>query len=399
MGNYIDELLVAIAAIAGAYQVLAIVACLRRRGQENKGQGAGARGQSEGVSILKPIRGLDDGLREAIASHAALLGEAASRASVERSRLGEHGVEACELLCGVSSLDDPAVALIREFSREFSNIRVIECHTQTPNGKVGVLMDLAAAARYPILVVNDADIRVGPDYLAKVTAPLEDPQVGLVTCLYRPKSKGFAARFEGLGVSTDFAPSALVARMVGVDEFAMGSTMAFRRADLERITSETASSTLRGFAAIADYLADDYQLGHKIHALGLKCVLSDVIVETWLNGGWSGIWQHQIRWARTIRVSKFGGYLGIPITNATLWAVAAAAVGEWRVALALIVARLLMAIESGWLVMGSRDVLRLWWAIPLRDLFAAAVWCAGLFGNSVIWRGRRLKLDREGRIV
>jgi ceramide glucosyltransferase len=281
---------------------------------------------------------------------------------------------------------------------------LIECHTQTPNGKVGVLMDLAAVARYPILIVNDADIRVEPDYLARVTAPLQDSRVGLVTCLYRvaivaiDKSPGvdhttgstFAARFEGLGVSTDFAPSALVARMVGVDEFAMGSTMAFRRADLERIG---------GFAAIADYLADDYQLGHRIHALGLKCVLSDVIVETSLGGGWRQIWQHQLRWARTIRVSKFGGYLGIPITNATLWAVIAGAAGEWRVALALIVARLLMAIEAGWFVMRSRDVLRLWWAIPLRDLFAAAVWCAGLFGNSVIWRGRRLKLDRQGRIV
>jgi ceramide glucosyltransferase len=394
MGNYVGTLLIAGAAIAGAYQVVAIIACLRQRSQSEahaKCAKSEGRSQNQGISILKPIRGLDDGLREAIASHAALEGE-------------------YELLCGVSSLDDPAVAVIREFSRESSNIRVIECHTQTPNRKVGVLMDLAAEARYPILIVNDADVRVEPDYLSRVTAPLQDPRVGMVTCLYRvtiPKSPGvdhttgstFAARFEGLGVSTDFAPSALVARMVGVDEFAMGSTMAFRRADLERITSETASSTLRGFAAIADYLADDYQLGHRIHALGLKCVLSDVIVETSLGGSWRQIWQHQLRWARTIRVSKFGGYLGIPITNATLWAVIAAAAGEWRIALALIVARMLMAMEAGWLVMGSRDVLRLWWAIPLRDLFAAAVWCAGLFGNSVMWRGRRLRLDREGRIV
>src|SRR5580700_9986029 len=374
-------LLIAMAAIAAAYQVVAMIACLRRRNQKPE-----VRSQNQDVSILKPLGGgLHEGLREAIASHAALQGE-------------------YELLCGVSSLDDPAVAMIREFSRELSNIRVIECRTQTPNGKVGVLMDLAAEARYPILIVNDADIRVGPGYLSQVTAPLKDPRVGLVTCLYRVTpdhmtGATFAARFEGLGVSTDFAPSALVARMVGVDEFAMGSTMAFRRADLERITSETASSTLRGFAAIGDYLADDYQLGHRIHALGLKCVLSDVIVETRLSGGWPGIWQHQLRWARTIRVSKFGGYLGIPITNATLWAVIATAAGEWRIALALIAARLLMAIESGWFVMRSRDVLRLWWAIPLRDLFAAAVWCAGLFGNSVIWRGRRLKLDRDGRIV
>jgi ceramide glucosyltransferase len=94
---------------------------------------------------------------------------------------------------------------------------------------------------------------------------------------------------------------------VGVDEFAMGSTMAFRRADLDRITSKTASSTLRGFAAIADYVADDYQLGHRLHGLGLKCVLSDVIVETRLGGEWGDVWAHQVRWARTIRVSKFAG--------------------------------------------------------------------------------------------
>ena len=123
-----------------------------------------------------------------------------------------------------------------------------------------------------------------------------------------------------------------MARLVGVDEFAMGSTMAFRRADLDRIG---------GFAAIADYLADDYQLGHRLHALGLKCVLSDVIVERISAGSWSDIWAHQVRWARTIRVSKFAGFLGLPVTFATLWAVVAAAlrtIGE--IALALLAIRM-----------------------------------------------------------
>ncbi len=110
------------------------------------------------------------------------------------------------------------------------------------------------------------------------------------------------------------------------------------------------------------------------------------------------MWRHQVRWARTIRVSKSGGYVGLPITYATLWAVVALALGAWQIALALLAVRMMMAIESGWFVMRSRDVLRLWWAIPLRDLYSVAVWCAGLFGNTVIWRGRRLKLNREGRI-
>ena len=223
-----------------------------------------------------------------------------------------------------------------------------------------------------------------------MTEPLSDPGVGLVTCLYRPEGDTFAARFEGLGVSTDFAPSTLVARLVGVDEFALGSTMAFRRADLERIG---------GFEAIADYLADDYQLGHRIHGLGLKCVLSDTIVATHLGGGWGDVWRHQVRWARTVRVSKFWGYLGLPLAFATVWAVALAAEGHWVWALVLLALRMAMATAAGWTVLRSPDVLRMWILIPVRDVFTAAAWGAGLFGKTVLWRGQRFPIDREGRIL
>src|SRR5205814_711259 len=140
-------------------------------------------------------------LRRALASHVALSGEV-------------------EILCGVRSLEVPAVTMLREFP----SVRVLDCTTKAPNGKAGTLIALIRAARHPTLIVNDADIRVQPDYVDRVTAPLTDPQVGLVTCLYRPEADTWAARFEGLGVSTDFAPSALVARLVGVKEFAMGST-------------------------------------------------------------------------------------------------------------------------------------------------------------------------------
>lgn len=353
-------ILLAIAVVAGAYQLIALVACVARM------RPGPAPASHPPVSVLKPVRGVDAGLREAIASHLALEGE-------------------FELLCGVSEPGDPGLGVLAEFP----GARVVHCRTSTPNGKVGVLIDLAAAARYPMLVVNDADIRVQPDYLARVTAPLSDPGVGLVTCLYRAHGDTLAARFEALGVSTEFAPSALVARLAGVNEFALGSTLAFRRADLERIG---------GFAAIADYLADDYQLGHRLHALGLRCVLSHVIVDTHLSGGWRDVWSHQVRWARTIRVSKFFGYVGLPVTYATLWAAVAAALGRWDIALILLAVRMIMAIAAGWFVMRSRDVLRMWFLIPVRDLFGVVVWCAGLSGNIVIWRGRRLALDREGRI-
>lgn len=357
-------LLTLLAAAALGYQAIAILACVRTRGAANRRPIAKGQGP---VSVLKPIRGLDPALREAIQSHTVLRGD-------------------YEFLCGVNNPEDPALLVLREFP----SLRIIPSRTRTANGKVGVLVDLAAAARHPLLVVNDSDIRVQPDYLERVTAPLADPKVGLVTCLYRPIGDTFAARFEGLGVATDFAPSTLVARLFGVDEFAMGSTLAFRRQDLERIG---------GFASIADYLADDYQLGHRIHGLGLKCVLSEVIVDTHMGGNWTQVWAHQLRWARTIRAVNFGGYLGLPVTNATLWAAVALVAGRADLAVPLLLARFLMAWASGWLVIRSRDALRLLWLVPARDLFAFAVWLTGLAGRTVVWRGLRLRLDGAGKIM
>ena len=351
-----------IAGIAALYQLFAIVACLRFLRGARLRPAAGV----QPASVLKPVSGLDAGLRPAIEAHSKLQGD-------------------YELLCGVRSLDDPAVEVLRNFPQA----RIVECRTPTLNAKVGVLIDLARVARHDILVVNDADIRVDPDYLERVIAPLRDPRVGLVTCLYRPEGSTFAARFEGLGISTDFAPSTLVGWLIGLEEFAGGSTLAFRRADLIQIG---------GFEAIADYLADDYQLGSRLRALGLKTVLSEAIVSTHLGGGWRDVWLHQVRWARTIRVSNLPGYLSLPVTFATMWALAAFATGQVWTGTAALAARMAMATVSGWTVMRSRDVLRLWLLIPLRDLFAAAVWAAGLLGTSVIWRGQRMRLDPQGRI-
>ena len=349
-----------LAVASGGYQLLATIACLAFK----KGPGARRRAPA-GISILKPVYGADSALRAAIESHTRLEGE-------------------YELLCGVRE-GDPAEAVIAEFPRA----RLIRCTTVTPNGKVGSLIDLARAARYPILVVNDADIRVEPDYLARVTGPLSDPSVGLVTCMFRPEGDTTAARFEALGVATDLVPSMIVARFLGVKDFASGATMAFRRTDLDRIG---------GFEAIGDYLADDYQLGHRIHGLDLQCVLSDTIVATHLGGDWRDVWTHQVRWARTVRVSKFWGYVGLPLAFATVWAMALAAAGEWTWALSLLAVRMAMATAGGWIVLRSPDVLRMWVLIPLRDLLTAAAWLVGLFGKSVVWRGRRLALDAEGRV-
>ncbi len=368
---------VAIIVIAGAaalYQLLAIIAVLRHRAQSPAGPQLPSP-NPQPVSILKPVYGKDVGFYEAIRSHA----------------LQQY--PEFEILFGIRRADDPARVEVERLMREFDAlpIRLVLCTTSAPNLKVGSLIDLAREARHPVLIVNDSDISVPPDYIRDVTAPLSDPGVGLVTCLYRAEAHDWPSRFEALAIATDFAPSTLVARLFGVSEFGLGSTLAFRRGDLDRIG---------GFQSIADYIADDYQLGHKLHALGLRNIISEVVVSTRLaSGSWLGAWRHQVRWARTIRLSNGAGYAGLPITYASLWAAIAALFGLWWLALPLLAVRIFMAIVCGGLLLGSADVWKYCYAIPLRDLCGVAVWAAGLFGHTVVWRDQRLTLDAEGRIV
>jgi ceramide glucosyltransferase len=366
----VSYLLLALAAVAGIYQALVLVAALRhlRRRQP-------ASQWTPPVSVLKPVRGLDPHFFACIRSQAL------------------QDYPGFEIVFGVSDPADPAIPEIQRLAAEFPStpIRLIVSATRAPNGKVGVLADLAAAACHPVLVVNDSDIRVAPDYLRRVVAPLEDPRNGVVTCLYRAHAEHWPGRFEGIGIATDFAPGVLVAPLVGVSEFGLGATLAFRAGNLAQIG---------GFAALADYLADDYQLSRRIRGLGLRVVLSRVVVETCLpDAGWKEVWRHQLRWARTIRMSRGGGYLGLPLSNATLWSVALALAGFPWAALALFAVRLLAGLVVGAGVLQDRRTLPDFFLVPLRDLWGAALWAGGLFGTTVVWRGFRLRLSRGGRIV
>ena len=363
-------LLLAFGAAAAAYQLLALAAALRQVLRSDP------RGTLRPpVSILKPVRGLDPDFYEAIRSHAL----------IEYPQF--------EILFGVSDADDAAAGEIERLRAAFPGvaIRLVLSRTVMPNRKVGVLADLAAAARYPVLVVNDGDIRVERDYLSRVTAPLEDPGVGMVTCLYRARARSLPGRFEGVGIATDFAPSVLVAPLVGVSKFALGSTMAFRAEDLARIG---------GFASIGDYIADDHRLGQRIGELGRRVAISKCVVETAVpDARWGQMWLHQVRWARTIRLARGGGYLGLPIANATLWAALLGAGGMWRAAAALFALRLAVGLVTAACVLRDWQSVRWAFLIPLRDLAGLAIWAAGLVGRTVVWRGMRLRLDGRGRIV
>ena len=362
--------LAAPAIAAGVYYLLVLIAALRWPVRS-----AAPRAPAGGVSILKPIRGRDPHFYEAIRSHAL------------------QDYPEFEILFGVIDPNDSAVGDIRRLMAEFPgrDIRLIVTSAQFPNAKVGVLAGLAAEARYPLLLINDSDIRVDSDYLRQVTAKLQQPGTGLVTCLYRAQSDTWPGRWEALGVATEFAPSVLVARLVGSAEFALGSTLLLRAEDLRRIG---------GFAAIGDYLADDYQLGLRVHNLGLRVAFASTVVETHLGGEtWTHVWRHQLRWSRSIRVSRPGGYYGYLVTHATFFSLVAILSGAWPAGLAVLSIRLLAGICVGWHVLRDPSVARYVCLIPLRDLWGFAIWLCGVFGSAVEWRGQRLRITSDGKIV
>jgi ceramide glucosyltransferase len=355
---------------AAAYYLLALIAAARWSGPAARRRTHYA----PPISILKPIHGRDPGFYACIRSHAA------------------QDYPEFEILFGVSDPADPAIEDIENLQREFPNlpISITRIATAAPNAKAGVLAELARQARYEILLVNDGDIFVPPGYLDDVVAPLADEGTGLVTCLYRAHGGSPATRMEALGIATDFAPSVLVARLLGVAEFALGSTMAFRAETLR---------AMGGFEAIFDYLADDYQLGRHIHRLGLHIAFADVVVETNLGGGsWREVWRHQLRWARTIRVSRFAGYCGSIVTHATLWSLVALLGGAWWAAIPTLALRIAAGVWVAAGVLDDPSAVRNSALIPIRDLLGFAIWLCGLSGTTVEWRGLNLQLRPDGRI-
>ncbi len=358
---------------AFAYQILALVASsnhLLRRRKERRKQPSFC----PPVSVFKPLRGLDPNTLAAF-----------------RSQVSQLYPE-YEILFGVADEADPAIAEVQHLQRQFPQaaIRLIVGRETLRNGKVGVLAHLARHAKYSLWVINDSDIEVTSEYLSTVVAPLEDTSIGLVTCLYRARGHTRPAIWEALGVATDFMPSTLVAQLIGVREFGLGSTLAFRAADFARAG---------GFEAIGDYLADDYQLAKHITALGKPALLSTYTVETSLGDAtWLGSWQHQLRWARTIRSSKGGGYAGLPIAQAGLWIALAFAFGAIGVAVSLLALRLLSALVAALFVLRSRQAAALFCLSPLWDLYSFAVWLASYAGREVRWRDRVLFIDRQGKI-
>jgi ceramide glucosyltransferase len=334
------------------------------------------------VSILKPVKGVDPEMYQAFASHCT------------QQFTGEY-----ELIFGVGSPNDPAVPLIQRLQAEFPlhAIRLVVCEeTLGLNRKVSTLVQMLPHAQYAHILINDSDIRVGPEYLKCIVALFLRDSVGMVTAPYYGRAHGgIWSRIEALGLSTEFMPGVLTALKLehGI-RFALGSTLAISRRALNDIG---------GLEPLLNSLADDYEMGLRTTRAGYEVALAHEVVETSIPAyTFKAFLAHQLRWARTVRDARRSGYIGLIFTYGIPWAlinVVASGGAMWSIALLslTVAARVAQALSIGVGVIGDKQVLRDLWLLPIRDIYAMILWICGYASDTVIWRGEKFTIS-DGRL-
>ncbi len=375
--NWVGEVVLLAAAAGAAYyalSTLAIVVLFRGKRPSPVGE------PRPKVSVLKPVRGMD---RDAYANFASYLAQ---------------DYPDYEVLFGLLESDDPAIDVILDTIQGNKHASLhIGTTIRGANNKVRILHQLAKHAGGEIIVVTDADTRVEPHFLNAITAPFEDESVGVVTCVYRGiEAQGVADALEGLHMTCIFAPGVACARSLwgGID-FGLGAAIAIR-ADVLR--------EIGGFEPIADYLADDFQLGRRAALLRHRVELSRYVMDVVLSGeGLRKVLARELRWSRTTKVSRPLGHLGLVFTFGLAYATAylactGFAAAGWE-ALAWVAAVRLTTAALTARRLGDRAFVRRIWLLPLRDVLSFGIWVAGYCGATVNWRGRTLRLTKDGRMA
>jgi ceramide glucosyltransferase len=335
--------------------------------------------ESPPVSILKPLCGEDAGLYENLESFC------------------RQEYPAWQVVFGVQDAHDAAIAIVRRLMAAYpaaDMTLVVEPARRSGNLKVVNLQNMLPSARHDVIVIADSDMRVRPDYLAEVTAPLADPATGLVTCLYRGVSAGgFWSHLACLNINHGFLPQALVAAALGERNGCFGATLALRRDTLE---------AAGGLAAIADSLADDHALGAAVRRLGRKVVLSPHVVDNViLEPSLAALFRHEVRWSRTIRAIAPTGFVGSVLTQPMVPALAALALGVTPLPAA---AMLTLALGCRAVMVRMVDrALRLpatpLWLVPVRDVLSFKVFIATFFSRTVAWRDRTFRIGPDGQLI
>jgi ceramide glucosyltransferase len=331
------------------------------------------------ISLLKPLRGADPDLELHLESFFL------------------QGYPSFEILFAVRRADDPAVAVAERLMARYPNVPARLILTGEPpysNAKVYSMEKMAEAASADILVITDSDTSVDKDYLRHVAAAFAQERVGAATNLYRGgPGADLWSKLEALGMSTEFMAGVVVANHLEGMKFTLGPSMAVRRDCLRAIG---------GFAAMADYLADDFVLGQWASEAGYEvALLSRPINHHATALGFTSSFKHRLRWNRSSRFSRPAGYVGQGFTYGLPWALLLffAAPFWWSGSflLAVATARLWLACELGLRLLDDRGSLRRFWLIPLQDMLSLATWIGGFVGREIVWRNERYRLLEGGR--
>jgi ceramide glucosyltransferase len=373
------EIILGILILAGSsYWLIAIYAVNRFFGPVENNSSL----QSPPVSILKPLKGIDSELARNIGSFC------------------EQDYREYELVLGFNK---PGDTELREATRivdamSFRNARIVssECELGA-NQKVSNLQGILDECAYPLIALSDSDMRVDKDYLRTIVSEYQAAEdIGMVTCLYKisdPKSCG--AAFESMSNALDFLPSVLVAERLEGVSFGLGASMLFSRSALDEIG---------GFRAVADYLADDYQIGNRISKKGLKIVISKYVVEDMAGRmDFPDYFRHQLRWARTVRASRPAGYFGSGISHIISFAILLCIFrGADPISLSALAFAVSLRFAMAALVYNRVIKTRSWlkWLIlmPVKDILAFLIWIGAFVGSKVTWRGAVYDIIRDGRI-
>ena len=331
------------------------------------------------VSVLKPLYGAEPGLYENLRSFI------------------DQDYPRRQIVFGVRNPEDGALPVVRRLTAERPDVDidlVVDARAGGGNLKVANLINMLPAAKHDLLVFADSDMHVDPHYLATVTAPLQDPAVGLVTCLYRGLPiGGLWSRLGALHINFGFLPSALLGEALGTGGGCFGATIALRRAVLDRIG---------GLGVVRDELADDHRIGAAVRELGLPTVLSPYIVETSVSEkNLKCLWRHELRWARTVRAMAPVGFAGSAVTHAVAIAALAAIFSGLSLTSLVFLA---ISCLFRWMTAGATArILRLpiagLWLLPVRDLLSFGVFVGSFFGRNVSWRDQLFRIEPSGRII
>jgi ceramide glucosyltransferase len=365
-------------AAAWGYQLLALVSLWRFFGPEISLPAK----QGPGITVFKPLKGLEPNSRECLES---FLSQA---------------YQPFQVIFGVRDPGDPMLKLLQELQQAHPEVEIdiVVCsETLGLNPKISSLRQMEDRARYELLVIADADVKVAPDFLSQVAAALQEPGVGLVSCPYRAGAAStLGAKLEALTIAADFIPSVATARYVEGIRFALGAAMAMTRQALDSIG---------GFAPLADFLADDYQLGWRVAAAGFRVEILPQVVET-QNPAMSlkEYLAHQLRWTRTYRVCRPKGYLAYGITHALVFSLAlvgASGAAPWALGLAAatLIWRWVLAGFSEWTCLRGQLSSNDFWLLPWKDLLAFGIWAWSFLGDRVTWGDQTYRVTPEGKLV